>query len=88
MEAKSPPELQAELERIRAEIEGLRIALTWLAPFISMTREDLAAALQGAGEEARFEAEAGALPWPLLGTCTHLAQTVLQQAGAFCGGGK
>lgn len=88
MDAKQPLEIEEQLARMRAEIEGLRIALTWLAPFVDMNQDDREAALQGAGEEARFEAEAGKLLWPLLGTCTDLAETVLKQAGAFCGGRK
>jgi len=76
---------EEKLAQMQAELEGLRIALTWLAPFVQMDREDQAAALQGALEEVRFSEGEGKLSPPQTARCMTAATGVLSQAGAFCG---
>lgn len=76
--------LREEVAQLRGELEGLRIALTWLAPFVQMDREDRDAALQGAREEVSFSEGEGKLAPHQTGKCLMAATGVLSQAGAFC----
>lgn len=76
---------EEKLAHMQAEMEGLRIALTWLAPFVQMGREDQAAALQAAREEVRFSEGEGKLSAQQTAPCLTAATGVLSQAGAFCG---
>lgn len=81
----APDTTEEQLARLQAEVEGLRIALTWLAPFVQMGQEDQAAALQGALEEVRFSEGEGKLTTQQTAPCLNAATGVLAQAGAFCG---
>lgn len=75
---------EEQLARLQAEVEGLRIALTWLAPFVQMDHEDREAALQGALDEVQFAAGAGKLSLDQTASSLTAATGVLTQAGAFC----
>lgn len=77
--------LREEVAQLRGELEGLRIALTWLAPFVQMDSEDRDAALHGARDEVRFAEGEGKLDPIQARRCMMAATGILSQAGAFCG---
>lgn len=75
--------MDEQLERQSAELMGIKIALTWLAPFLPLSEQDAAHALQSALDQAESATAQAGTGHDTALACLSAVQGAMAQAGAF-----